>query len=105
MARTVGIGIQDFCKIRENNYFYIDKTSFIKDNMSNREKIKAFHDYLANTKVISLSKNVKEDEKSIAYSLTFSDPTRTLSDEEVMQIFNKIIEEVVKKHNAVLRDK
>ena len=49
--------------------------------------------------------NVRADEKSIAYSLTFSDPTRTLSDEEVMQIFNKIIDEVVKKHNAVLRDK
>lgn len=28
MART--IGIQDFLKIRENDYFYIDKTSFIK---------------------------------------------------------------------------
>ena len=49
--------------------------------------------------------NLLMDEKSIAYSLTFSDPTRTLSDEEVMQVFNKIIEEVVKKHNAVLRDK
>lgn len=31
MARTVGIGIQDFKTIRENNYFYIDKTSFIKE--------------------------------------------------------------------------
>ena len=31
MARTVGIGIQDFSKIRENNFFYIDKTSFIKE--------------------------------------------------------------------------
>ena len=31
MARTVGIGIQDFSKIRENNYFYIDKTHFIKE--------------------------------------------------------------------------
>ena len=49
--------------------------------------------------------NVKENEKSIAYSLTFSDPTRTLNDEEVMQVFNKIIEEVAKKHNAILRDK
>ena len=28
-----------------------------------------------------------------------------VSDEEVMQIFNKIIEDVTKKHNAVLRDK
>lgn len=31
MARTVGIGIQDFSTIIENNYFYVDKTSFIKE--------------------------------------------------------------------------
>ena len=31
MARTVAIGIQSFDKIRENDYFYIDKTSFIKE--------------------------------------------------------------------------
>lgn len=31
MVRTVAIGIQDFSKIREENYFYIDKTSFIKE--------------------------------------------------------------------------
>ena len=31
MGRTVGIGIQDFEKIRKNNYFYIDKTYFIKE--------------------------------------------------------------------------
>lgn len=49
--------------------------------------------------------NLDADKKSIAYSLTFSDPTKTLSDEEVMKVFNKIIEDVTKKHNAVLRDK
>lgn len=31
MARTVGIGIQSFEKIRERNCFYIDKISFIKE--------------------------------------------------------------------------
>lgn len=31
MARTVGIGIQRFNEIRENDYFYIDKTAFIKE--------------------------------------------------------------------------
>lgn len=31
MARTVAIGIQDYGKIIENNYFYVDKTSFIKE--------------------------------------------------------------------------
>lgn len=31
MSRTVAIGIQDFEMLRANDYFYIDKTSFIKD--------------------------------------------------------------------------
>jgi len=31
MARTVAIGIQDFEKVRRGNYFYIDKTAFIKE--------------------------------------------------------------------------
>ena len=31
MARTIGIGIQDYEKIIKNNYFYIDKTNFIKE--------------------------------------------------------------------------
>ena len=31
MARTVGIGIQNFSEIREANYFYIDKTDFIRE--------------------------------------------------------------------------
>ena len=31
MAKTVGIGIQSFDKVIEGNYFYIDKTSFIKE--------------------------------------------------------------------------
>lgn len=31
MARTVAIGIQDFETLIQNNYFYIDKTTFIKE--------------------------------------------------------------------------
>lgn len=31
MGRRVAIGIQSFSKIRENNYFYIDKTSFLRE--------------------------------------------------------------------------
>ena len=49
--------------------------------------------------------NVKEDEKSIAYKLTFSDNTRTLEEDEVMEVFKRIIDEVTTKCNAVLRDK
>ena len=31
MARTVGIGNQDFETIRREGYFYIDKTDFIRE--------------------------------------------------------------------------
>ena len=31
MKKTVGIGIQDFLEIRQAEYFYIDKTAFIKE--------------------------------------------------------------------------
>lgn len=31
MAKAVAIGIQNFDKIREGNYFYVDKTAFIRE--------------------------------------------------------------------------
>ena len=49
--------------------------------------------------------NVGEDEKSIAFKLNFLDPTKTLTDEEVMNVFNNIITKVESSHNAKLRDK
>lgn len=47
--------------------------------------------------------NVAENKKSIAFKLLFSDDKRTLTEKEVMDIFNKIIEEVSEKLNAQLR--
>ena len=44
-----------------------------------------------------------ESEKSIAYKLTFEDATRTLNEEEVLEVFNKIIKEVESNLNAKLR--
>lgn len=48
--------------------------------------------------------NIDKDKKSIAFALTFLDDTKTLTDEEVTNLFNKIIDEVKKKYNAILRD-
>ncbi len=39
MARTVGIGIQDFEKIIRNNCFYVDKTAFIKEWWENQDDV------------------------------------------------------------------
>ena len=47
---------------------------------------------------------VLENEKSVAYSLKFSSEERTLTEEEVMNKFNEIIESVTSKVPAKLRD-
>ena len=39
MARTVGIGIQDYEKIIKGNVFYIDKTHFIKEWWESRDEV------------------------------------------------------------------
>ena len=48
---------------------------------------------------------VSSDKKSIAYNLTFRDNNRTLTEDEVMIIFNNIIRDVENKLNASVRDK
>ena len=39
MARTVAIGIQDFESVIENNYFYVDKTDFIREWWENGDSV------------------------------------------------------------------
>lgn len=49
--------------------------------------------------------NVASDQKSLAYKLTFSSLERTLTEEEVMEVFNHIIDKVTKELHASIRDK
>lgn len=49
--------------------------------------------------------NVADDKKSIAFTVNFMDSSRTLTEEEVMTVFNNIIDKVVSVHGAELRDK
>ena len=53
---------------------------------------------------VYVGKNIEEGKKSIAFSLTFEDYTKTLTDEEVMVCFNKVIKEVESKYKATLRN-
>lgn len=39
MQQVISVGNQDFKSIRENNYFYIDKTSFIKEWWENGDSV------------------------------------------------------------------
>ena len=49
--------------------------------------------------------NIDSTKKSVAFSLVFNGVDRTLTDDEVMTDFNKIIDKVVSNYNAELRDK
>ena len=62
---------------------------------------------LTNIEVFDLyvGENIAANEKSIAYSLTFSSLDKTLTEEEVTLVFEKIIKDVENKVNAKLRDK
>ena len=63
--------------------------------------------YLTNIEVFDVYEGEKIDlnSKSIAYSLTFNSNEGTLNDEEITIIFNKVIDAVISKFKAVLRDK
>ena len=52
-----------------------------------------------------MGENISINEKSIAYTLTFKDESRTLNDEEVNIIFRNIIDKVTEKFKAQIRDK
>ena len=54
---------------------------------------------------VYVGENIDSSKKSVAYSLKFVDTTKTLTEEEVMSVFNKIITEVEEKLGAKVRDK
>ena len=53
--------------------------------------------------VFDVYNNISDGKKSIAYSLTFKDSNRTLTSEEVTEVFNKIIKDVEDNCHAILR--
>lgn len=87
-----------------------DVAFIVNDDVTNEELVsaikKAGGKLLTDIKIFDIYKgnNIEDNKKSMAYSLLFEDKTRTLTDEEVMNIFNNIISTVVSKFQAKLRD-
>ena len=84
--------------------------AFIVDNKVTSKEIelaikKAGGKLLTNIEIFDLYPNISEGKKSLAYKLYFADSTRTLSDDEVMNVFNEIISYVEKNLKAQVRDK
>lgn len=87
-----------------------DMAFILEDNITSEEVMKTIKKSggkLVNSiKVFDLYKgnNLGENKKSLAFNLYFEDPNKTLTMEEVTVVFDKIIAEVEKKHNATLRN-
>ena len=58
---------------------------------------------LSDIKVFDVYEKLENDKKSIAYNLTFMDSNRTLTDEEVMNVFDNIIKKVTTSLDVELR--
>ena len=83
--------------------------AFIVDNDVTNKEIEAVIKHagsrlLDNVDIFDIYRDIEDGKKSMAYSLTFKDETRTLTEEEVMEVFGRIIDEVCAKLNAKLRD-
>lgn len=91
-------------EIKKDMAFIVDKKTTSKEIET--EIKRAGGRLLTNIDVFDVytGENVKNNEKSIAYSLTFSSTERTLTDEEVMEVFENIINKVETKLNAKLRN-
>jgi len=97
--------VSKYPEVNKDLAFIVKKDVTVKELMDQIKK--SGGRMLTNVDVfdVYVGENVADDEKSIAFSLTFSDSTKTLSDEEVTVVFDKIITEVENKMNAKLRSK
>ena len=83
--------------------------AFIVDNELTNKEIeeaikKAGGRLLDSIDIFDIYRDIKPGKKSMAYNLTFKDDNRTLSDDEVMEVFNNIIDKVCGQLNAEVRN-
>ena len=85
--------------------FVVDKNISSEDVLKTIKKSSS--KMLVNIELFDLyvGDNIGKDKKSLAYKLTFMDNNRTLTEEEVMTEFDKIIEKVNNTYKSTIRNK
>lgn len=97
--------VSKYPSISKDMAFVLDKNILSEEVMKTIQKTEG--KLLSNVDVFDVyqGENIALDKKSIAFNLTFMDQNRTLTDDEVMEIFRKIITAVEEVHHGQLRDK
>lgn len=95
--------ISKFPSIKKDVAFIVNKE--LESATIEKQIKKSAGNLLTNIEVFDVytGDNILNNKKSIAYSLTFSDSKKTLTDDEVTSIFNKIIADVEIKLGAEIR--
>lgn len=88
--------IRDCAFVFDSNITFIEVKNFIQKNSTS---------LLKNVEIFDVfeSESLGENKKSMAFTLEFYDDKRTLTEEEVENVFSNIITSVKKEFNAILR--
>ena len=88
MQQVISVGNQDFKSIRENNYFYIDKTSFIKEWWENGDSVTLI------TRPRRFGKTLNMSMVETFFSNTEKEQAKLFEDLEIWQEARKLAKEV-----------
>ena len=110
MLKNTRVSKMKFKEINKYPGISKDMAFILDDKITSEEVIKTIKKaggkLVTNIKVFDLYKgnNLEKGKKSLAFNIYFEDVDKTLTLEEITPIFEKIISEVEKKHNAILRN-
>jgi len=95
--------ISKFPKISRDLAFLVDKSELVGDILQDIKSVKSPIFESVEFFDIYEGDNLPENKKSIAFSLTFGDKTRTLKEEEASEVTIRIIDKIKHKYKAELR--
>ena len=91
--------------INKDMAFIFDKSVIVSDVMKTIKKSGGKTLQSIDVFDVYSGDNIDNDKKSIAFNLVFNGIDKTLTQDEVMEVFNKIVDQVENNYNAILRDK
>ncbi len=106
LLRDISVGkmkyreLSKYPSIKKDLSFVVSKDILARDVINSIKKS-------GNKNLISVvvyDEYINNDERSLTFTLTFMDENRTLTEEEIMPIFNDVIDNVTKKYNAKLKN-